>query len=210
MTDREAPEAMSAQPAEEKSSTTSREWAIGKGLAGAGVLGLVSAFGDWLWANYLQDGDPVAGVLHGILVFVILAGVLAMSAPPGERRRAFKVLMLGLPVAGGLIAAVFYPIAYLMGYLGALLVTWALMWLVTSWLNDRSRAQREPFGLTAGRAALAAVFSGLAFWAISGVWTSPPPEGGPNYLWHFAAWSFAYLPGFLALLTARPSRESQA
>ncbi|MEO1370088.1 MAG: hypothetical protein AAFX50_23140, partial [Acidobacteriota bacterium] len=54
----------------------------------------------------------------------------------------------------------------------------------------------------------AAVGSGLAFWAISDIWTKAQP-GGPNYLWHFACWSFAFFPGFAALLLPLPgSSES--
>jgi len=43
------------------------------------------------------------------------------------------------------------------------------------------------------------VTSGLAFYAISGIWTSPP-TGGPDYPFHFASRTIAFLPGFLALL----------
>lgn len=33
---------------------------------------------------------------------------------------------------------------------------------------------------------------------------------GPNYAYHFAAWTFAFLPGFLALLikTAKPQKSN--
>jgi len=41
--------------------------------------------------------------------------------------------------------------------------------------------------------------SGLAFWAVSGIWTRHDP-GGPNYAYNFACWTLAFLPGFLALL----------
>ncbi len=48
------------------------------------------------------------------------------------------------------------------------------------------------------RGVSAAIGSGLAFWAISGIWTDPAAD--PSYLWRFACWTFAFLPGFLALL----------
>jgi hypothetical protein len=38
--------------------------------------------------------------------------------------------------------------------------------------------------------------------SISGIWTRPAP-GGPDYPWHFLSWSFAFLPGFLALSLRR-------
>jgi hypothetical protein len=54
---------------------------------------------------------------------------------------------------------------------------------------------------------LAAVGSGLAFWAISGIWTRHE-AGGPRYAYNFACWTLAFLPGFLALLLrARPPRS---
>jgi hypothetical protein len=45
---------------------------------------------------------------------------------------------------------------------------------------------------------IAAVLSGAAFYAISGIWTNPSPHG-PNYLRNFASWTFAFFPGFTAL-----------
>ena len=40
--------------------------------------------------------------------------------------------------------------------------------------------------------------TGLAFYAISGIWTRPSPDG-PNYVRNFLSWTFAFLPGFAAL-----------
>jgi class 3 adenylate cyclase len=48
----------------------------------------------------------------------------------------------------------------------------------------------------------AALLSGAAFWAISGIWLEREP-GGPNYAWNFLCWTFAYFPGFAALLVSR-------
>jgi len=58
--------------------------------------------------------------------------------------------------------------------------------------------------VVAGRGAIAAVASGLAFYAISGIWRPFDPQGW-DYLVHFAAWTVAYLPGFAALLVANPT-----
>jgi hypothetical protein len=47
---------------------------------------------------------------------------------------------------------------------------------------------------------LAAAFgSGVAFYAISGIWRPFDPVGW-DYAVHAAAWTLAYLPGFAALL----------
>ncbi len=169
-------------------------------LIGALVLAAFSTFGDWLWARYIPDGAVVPGVAHGAVIFLVLAAVLAWSA--GTRRAAARLLP-ALPAAGMALAAAFYPLAGLLGYTGALLVAWVLMWLATAALQGWARGGVETLGSSLLRGTAAAAGSGLAFWAISGIWTSPPP-GGPNYLWHFACWTFAFLPGFLALLVGQP------
>ena len=49
------------------------------------------------------------------------------------------------------------------------------------------------------RSALAALGSGLGFYAISGIWFPFNPHGW-DYAKHFVYWTIAYLPGFAALL----------
>lgn len=166
----------------------------------AATLGAVSAFGDWIWSRFLRDGDPVAGVVHGAVIFVVLAVVLGCSA--GSRRATVR-LLAALPIVGVLLAAAFYPIAWSIGYLPALVVTWVAMWLALATLQRWARGGAESLGLTLARGVFAALGSGLAFWAISGIWTSPSPD--PSYLWRFACWAFAFLPGFVALLALPPS-----
>ena len=170
-------------------------------LAGAVVLGAFSTFGDWVWARYIPDGAVVPGVVHGDVIFLILAAVLAWNI--GTWRAAWRLLPV-LPGVGIVLAAVFYPAAAVLGYLGALLVTWVLMWLATAALQRLARGGVETWPRTLLRGAAAAVGSGLAFWAISGIWTNPSP-GGPSYPWHFVCWTFAFLPGFLALLLDQPA-----
>lgn len=165
-------------------------------VLGALVMALFSTLGDWIWANYIPAGSVVSGVLHGALIFLVLGTVLAGSI---GTPLAAKRLIPALPVAGLLLAGSFYPLAWVVGYLTALLMTWMTMWIATAFLNDWARGRRESARRIALRGALAAWASGLAFWAISDIWTSPPP-GGPDYRWNFACWTFAYLPGFLALL----------
>ncbi|MEM6455888.1 MAG: hypothetical protein AAF772_12400 [Acidobacteriota bacterium] len=158
------------------------------------ALGALSTFGDWLWTHYIPDGAIVPGVAHGVIVFLVMACLLAWAG-----RAWVPTLLVGLPIAGAVIAALFYPLYAVLGYLGALLVTWIAMWLVTALLQRRARGNRESLRRTLVRGGLAALGSGLAFAAIAGIWTNPSPDG-PNYLWHFVCWSFAFAPGFAALL----------
>jgi len=148
--------------------------------------------------RFIPDGAIVPGVVHGVVIFAILAAVLGASSPvSGTTRR----LMWTLPLAGLLLAAAFYPIAMLTGYLGGLLVTWVGMWLSLALLYRWARRSPEPLGGALARAAAAAVFSGLAFWAVSGMWTNPAETF--SFLTRTAKWAFAYFPGFAALLLAR-------
>ncbi len=172
-------------------------------VASAAALGAVSTLGDWIWARYLRDGDPVAGVVHGAAIFVVLAVVLGASA--GSMRATLR-LMLALPAVGMLLAAAFYPLAGVAGYLGALIVTWVAMWLSLATLQRWARGSAEPWEHTLPRGVMAAIGSGLAFWAISGIWIDPAAD--PSYLWRFACWSFAFFPGFLALLLLPDGRET--
>jgi hypothetical protein len=69
---------------------------------------------------------------------------------------------------------------------------------------DRSHA----YGNAAVRGVVAAILSGLAFYAISGIWTRPSPEG-PNYVRNFLSWTFAFFPGFAALFMVRLPKVPQ-
>jgi hypothetical protein len=61
---------------------------------------------------------------------------------------------------------------------------------------------RGGFGEVLIRSILAAVGSGIGFYAISGIWFPFNPRGW-DYAVHFAAWTVAYFPAFAALLVRR-------
>lgn len=163
--------------------------------AAAAVLGVFSTVADWIWANYIPDGAILPAVIHGVLIFLVLAVVLGRAA---GTRRATQRLLLSLPVAGLLLAAAFYPLAYAVGYLGALLLTWIGMWITLALLQRWARGNPETVLRALVRGLIAAIGSGLAFWAISGIWTDPALRTG--YGVRLLYWSFAFLPGFLPLL----------
>ncbi len=175
---------------------------------GALTLGFASAFGDWLWANFLTDGALVPAVVHGVLVFLLIAAVLGCSAgvAGADVRVACRRLVATLPLAGLLIAAVFYPVASVVGYLGALLVSWCAMWVVIALLFRWSCGNREAVARTLLRSGLAAVLSGAGFWAISGIWTTAQDQP-INYVVRSALWAFAFLPGFAALLLGHATTD---
>lgn len=169
-------------------------------LVSATLLGAFSALADWVWSRFIPDGAVLPGVAHGVVIFLLLAAVLSWCA---GTRRAWRRLTLSLPGVGLLIAAAFYPIALVVGYLPALLVTWIAMWLCLALLQRWARDSDEGFRRAIVRAGLAAIGSGLAFWMISGIWTDPA-RADTGLLVRFFLWSFAFLPGFSALLWAHP------
>ena len=146
------------------------------------VLAAVSTLGDFVWANWRVRHLAVYGVIHGILMFV-LAGALIAPA----RRRGIGALGGVGAGAGGALS--FYALRPLLGY-GAMFASWILVWLVLA-LVARAGV---------GRGLAAAVLSGAAFYAVSGMWMPFDPRGIADYAEHFVRWTIAFLPGFAALL----------
>ncbi len=185
-----------------------RQTGVRQAVIGALVLGAASTFGDWLWATRIPDGAVVPGVVHGIAIFGLLAVILAsaIGTPLAWRR-----LLPALPLMGLVIAASFYPIAMLIGYIGGLLVTWMAMWIGLSYAHRWARAAGDGGNQALVRGVIAAVASGLAFWAISGIWTNPSAHADPLSLDRFGRWVLAFLPGMAALLVRfEPSAQEPA
>ena len=169
-------------------------WALG----GALFLGTVMTVGDFLWAYFGIRHSMWSGVSHGALMCLCLGGVI------GARYGRTGAGLLAGPLIGVLAALAFYAMASTLRW-GAMLPAWMLFWICYALLQHMLR--RETLPLALGRGLIAAVLSGLAFYAISGIWTRPSP-GGPNYAVNFASWSFAFLPGFLVLFFGHSSQDS--
>jgi len=160
-------------------------------LVGSLLLAGLSTLGDFLWAHFVSRHRAVLGLAHGTLL--LLAAGLYLGA---LRSRAAAGALAGALV-GLLAAASFYALAPFFGY-AAMFVSWMALWIGFTILDARLRGgvrMRE----TLARGVAAAITSGLAFYAISGIWTRPEPAG-PNYPYHFLCWTVAFLPAFAALL----------
>lgn len=165
-------------------------------VAAALFLGAVMTVGDFLWAYFGIRHTIRAGLAHGALMCLCLGAVVAARAG-----RLAVGLAVG-PVIGVLAAGAFYAMAPTLGW-GAMLPAWMLFWICFALLQHYLRPETLPRAL--GRGVVAAVLSGLAFYAISGIWTGRHDTSGPVYLVHFLYWSFAFLPGFLVLFFRRSS-----
>jgi hypothetical protein len=195
----------------EQAGSGARSGGLWAAVGGAVALGALSSLGDWLWARFITDGALLPGMIHGAVVFVALAAVLGTAAGGWE---ATRYLLVRLPLTGAAIAALFYPLAGAIGYLPALVVCWMLMWLALALFGSRARAiagkaggdarRGSPGSALVGRSVflrgiLAAIASGLAFWSVSGLWTDPRAATA-SYPERFLLWTWAFLPGFAALL----------
>jgi hypothetical protein len=165
-------------------------------MVGALVLGALNTLGDYLWARLVLPHRLVLGVAHGALLCLGLGLYLGL-----RRGRAFKGAAGGA-VVGVLAALSFYAMAWALGY-AAMFVSWMLLWIGFALLD--ARVLGAPWGdaESFARGGLAALASGLFFYLISGIWRRAPGDG-LDYAYRFACWSFAFLPGFLALCLPRP------
>jgi hypothetical protein len=155
-------------------------------------------FGDYLWATWQVRHKVTYGLLHGAAMCLCIGAVIGARA-----RRVATGALVG-PLIGVAAAGAFYLLAPLMRMM-AMLPAWMLFWILFA-LLQHGLLRAEPVGRALARGGAAAVLSGAAFYAISGIWTSPAP-GGPHYPLHFVSWSFAFLPGFLTLFWFAGSRQ---
>ena len=167
-------------------------------IVAALLLAGVMTLGDFIWDVMAVRHRVVNGVVHGAAMCLVLGMVI------GWRTKRLASGAIAGPVIGVIASAVFYLLAPWMRY-WAMLPAWMLFWLLFALLQQRLGGA-EPRATAVLRGVAAALLSGAAFYAISGIWTSPPP-GGPRYGVHFASWAFAFLPGFVALFIGerRPS-----
>ena len=168
-----------------------------RAIGAALLLGAVMTAGDFVWAYFGIRHSVHAGVAHGALMCLCIGALIGARS-----RRAPLGALVGLFI-GALAALTFYAMASTLGW-GAMLPAWMLFWICFALLQHFFR--RETFNAALARGVVAAVLSGLAFYAISGIWTHPSRE--PNYVVSFLYWSFAFLPGFLILFFDRSSRRS--
>ena len=164
-------------------------------IVGALVTAAVSTLGDYLWANVLPHQRPLYGLAHGALLFLTVGFCLGVAA---ARPLAGAVggVLIGFAAAGN-----FYLLQPFIGY-SALFVMFFGLWLALGVLNGRVLQRGDSVQTVLVRGVLAALGSGLGFYAISGIWFPFKPHGW-DYAKHFVYWTIAYLPGFAALLIAR-------
>ena len=167
-------------------------------VAGSVAIAALSTLGDFIWAAGNLRHRPEYGLTHGTLLFLAIGlflGVLSRQPAMGA--------MLGAAL-GFVAAGAFYLLAPVVGY-SAMFIVWIALWLALALLYARLNESKVGWSAVLGRGGAAAVTSGIAFYAISGIWRPFDPRGW-DYAVHFGAWTAAYLPGFGALLISRSPR----
>jgi hypothetical protein len=160
------------------------------------VTAAVSTLGDYLWANVLPHHRPLYGLAHGALLFLTVGFSLGIAARKPMAGAAGGAL-IGFSAAAG-----FYLLRPFIGYSG-MFVMFVGLCVALGLLNGRVLQPRDTMRVVIVRSTLAAIGSGLGFYAISGIWFPFDPHGW-DYAVHFACWTAAYLPGFAALLVTWP------
>lgn len=177
-------------------------------LLGALAIAAVSTFGDFVWATWIPRHRAIYGLTHGALLFLAIGlylGTLARRPAPGAMLGA----LIGFAAAASYYVLV--PLLRGMGLVAALLVmviAWVGAWIALGLLHGY--LQRSQGGMRAAfvRGVVASLVCGAAFYAVSGIWFPFRPRGW-DYLWHFGAWTIAFLPGFATLLARREGIRNQ-
>ncbi len=159
-------------------------------LISAVVLGAVATAGDAIWAAFLPNHVAAAGFAHGALLCLAMG---AMVGRPVGRPGSGAAAGLGIGLGA---AGLFYVLAPVMRD-AAMFVAWFALWVLLAILYHRL-ANGARLRVAVTRGIIAGTASGLAFYLISDMWTRWDPER-IDYLAHFARWTFAFAPGFLAL-----------
>ena len=163
---------------------------MGFALVASLILGLVMTLGDFAWAALHIRHRVAFGLIHGAAMCLCLGFAVGMRA--GRPLPA----AIGGPLIGVVAALAFYALAPALRW-GALFPAWMLLWILFAVLQHQLRTT-ESLARTLARGVAAALLSGAAFYLVSGIWTADSHEQ-PNLPVHFASWSFAFAPGFLAL-----------
>jgi hypothetical protein len=168
-------------------------------------MAVVTTAGDYAWYEFGIRHNRLTGIAHGVVLLGTLGAFL------GSQSHRIGLGALGGIVAGIAGALLFYALAPVLGW-GAMFVAWSALWLGLAAFDGLVLRRPRPLNLRASmatarstwivRGLIAAVGAGVAFYAVSGVWTGDDRQD-PSYGWHFVAWLIAWWPGIAALTFGR-------
>ena len=167
-------------------------------IVSAVALGVISLLGDYVWAAMQLRHRMTSGLVHGAVICLCIGAAIGVREGRLARAVAFGPII-------GVLAADFStrwcrrcatPRCFQRGCSSG----------SVSRCCSRTCGATARLSLAVARGVAAAILSGAAFYAISGIWTRPSP-GGPDYLRNLWSWTVAFLPGFLALFLFSTPRE---
>jgi hypothetical protein len=161
------------------------------------ALAAVMTFGDFFWAALNLRHRVLYGVVHGAVMCLFIGVAI------GIRTRRPAAGALAGPLIGVIAAGAFYVLAPWLR-LTAMFPAWMVFWICFALLQAKL-AREGSLRSAIVQGLVAATLSGIAFYLISGIWTRHDPAG-PNYVWNFIAWSFAFFPGFAVLFWKKIGR----
>ena len=170
-------------------------------ISGVIVVAAIATFGDFIWYHFGVRHQMTVGVLHGAMLLMAAGGALGW---PGGRLVTGLVMGIASGVAGALA---YYALVGSIGQ-SAMLAAWCGVWLLLAASEGRLvQKPARPWTRILTSGVLAAVLSGIGFYAISGIVWGHGPANERNYVQHFACWLVAWVPGLLAIgLSPKGSR----
>ena len=169
---------------------------IGAAIIASLFLGAVMALGDYAWATLHIQHRVGYGLAHGAIVCLCLGVAIGIHVG-----RPLPAAAAG-PFIGVIAAGVFYLLAPQMRMI-AMFPAWMAFWILFALLQMSLRRGDGAGGRRGPRRDRGRPLGPRVLHAISGIWTGPSAHEPPNAAVHFAAWTFAFLPGFLALFWRR-------
>ncbi|HEX5474763.1 MAG TPA: hypothetical protein VFX12_08895 [Vicinamibacterales bacterium] len=163
-------------------------------LAAAAILGGINTLADYAMIAFELQARPLYALGRAVLIGYCIGGLV------GARARQLMIGTMSGLLIGLLVGAVYVLLAPALGA-GALGVGLALFWigfaLLEMLLAGTSRVENAVL-----RGALAAIVSGVVFYALNAVWPERSMKD-PSLARLMLVWAGAFFPGFVLLFWSR-------
>jgi hypothetical protein len=159
-------------------------------FAAALLLGGINTIADYISAELRLEARPIYVFARIALICYCVGGIV------GARARQLMMGMIGGLMIGAMVSAAYYLLVPVHAW-GALALAWLLFWLGFG-LLDALLAGGTTAGIAVLLGVVAALLSGMFFYAITGIWIEQPSRE-PNLLRVLVSWGAAFLPGFIVL-----------
>jgi hypothetical protein len=162
-------------------------------IATAVLLGGINTLIDFVSLEFKLETRPIY-LLARVVLICYCTGLIV-----GARAKQILIGSITGIVMGLVLGAGYYMLMPVIGWWG-LALTWTLFWVAFGLVDT---LLQEGGAVTAILVSLAAAaLSGLAFYAVSTVWSETSPET-PSHIRGLVVWTSAFLPGFVVVFWRR-------